>query len=70
MADGTSGNPGIDTGDQSLVAENTPVGAAGVRQEDRNYKRLMRGRCYCQIIIPEVCCIDDSRSAALEERFT
>jgi hypothetical protein len=36
MVNFNSGNSGINTGNQRLVAEYTPVRAAGVRQEDRN----------------------------------
>jgi hypothetical protein len=46
------------------------VRAAGVGEENGNYKRLIRVGFYCQIIIIEACFIEGVKSAALEERFT
>jgi hypothetical protein len=48
MADLNSGNPGFNTGNHRLVAEYTPVRAAGVRQENR-YDKWLCFRFYCFI---------------------
>jgi len=59
-----------DTGNRSLVAEDTAVGTAGVRQKNGDDKRSVRVGFCCQIVILGACFMEGVKSASLEERFT